>query len=485
MEYILCLQSIEQSDIALAGGKAANLGALVRANLLVPHAFVVLTSAYQEFLIANNLQTTITELAERVNPLEPDAFEQAFQSIRLLIEQGTMPEELADAILAAYTQMGGGAVAVRSSSTAEDLPGASFAGQQESYLNIDGSEQLLEAIKRCWSSRWTARAMAYRAQQGIRPESASMAVIVRQEELPVPGDDAWDRHGAVEIHDYDLWTRTNIGENFLEPITPLSETLWPTFFVLCRLPSREERGPDSPPLPTIGERFYGRMYVNEGAVIDGTVKRGIPTSFIDTTWGSSERGLRSSDDTIHFFRLLGSIPSLIGSVVKSGRQQPKAKAKQKKQKTPRLTSEQLYAQIDEWVEQFQQQDMQQLDDRALWSFVPLWIERGKALRPILLDAGLAGITFYFLERRVSKWTGKRGQTSVLVQALSGVYTAEVGLALWRMAQTLRHTHLDEIVQNHPAREALARIHQTPRPCPYRTGAASSRHYPFRFSRFTR
>lgn len=608
MEYIRCLQAIEQDDFALVGGKAANLGILIRADLPVPPGFVILTGAYSQFLIANGIQTAIVNQAEHINSREPDAIEQSSRSIRQLIDQGTMLDEIACAICEAYAQMGEGAVAVRSSATSEDLPGASFAGQQESYLNIEGAEEVLMAVKRCWSSLWTARAIAYRAQQGIEAGGASMAVVVqrmipagvagilftanpvngsqdemmieaswglgeaivggrvtpdtivvekatgeirqtqmgeksimtvpitggtdeievdsqkraraalsseqigeivrtgckvealfgipqdiewaiageklyvlqarpittqpakravsvRQEELSVPGDDAWDKHGTVEIHDYDLWTRTNIGENFLEPITPLSETLWPAFFVLGRLPSREERGPGSPPLPTLGERFYGRMYVNEGAVIDGAIKRGIPTSFIDTTWGSSGRGLRSSDDTIHFFRVLGSIPSLIGSIVRAGKQRPKTPRKAK-QKTPRLTSEQLYAQIDEWVEQFQQEDVRQLDDRALWNFVPLWIERGKALRPILLNAGLAGIAFYFLERRVSKWTGKRGQASVLVQALSGVYTAEIGAALWRMAQALREAHLDEIVQNYPAREAQALLQERPEAAPF-------------------
>jgi len=161
MEFIRCLQATEQSDIALVGGKAANLGILARADLPVPPGFVILTSAHREFLIANGIQITIEELAERINPLKPDSIEQASQSMRLLIEQGTMPNELADSIFAAYAQIGDGAVAVRSSATAEDLPDASFAGQQESYLNIDGSEQVLAAVKRCWSSLWTARALAY------------------------------------------------------------------------------------------------------------------------------------------------------------------------------------------------------------------------------------------------------------------------------------------------------------------------------------
>src|SRR5258708_39410057 len=113
-------------------------------------------------------------------------------------------------------------------------------------------------------------------------------------------------------------------ETCFGPIAPLRSTLWPTFFVLGRLPSKEERAPGAPPLPTLGERFYGRMYVNEGAVIHGAIEMGIPTSFLDSTWGSSGRGLRSSDDTIHFFRFLSRVPSIITGIRKMAKQQPKA-----------------------------------------------------------------------------------------------------------------------------------------------------------------
>src|ERR1700680_1966318 len=180
MEWIRCLPAVEQSDFALVGGKAANLGVIVRADLPVPQGFVILTSVYSQFLIANKIQTAAVSLAEGINSREPGAIEQASQSIRQLIEQGTIPQELVDAMLAEYAHIGGGAVAVRSSATTEDLPGASFAGQQESYLNIEGPEHVLASVKRCWSSLWTARAMAYRARQGIKAGGAGLAVVVQQ-----------------------------------------------------------------------------------------------------------------------------------------------------------------------------------------------------------------------------------------------------------------------------------------------------------------
>ena len=153
---------------------------------------------------------------------------------------------------------------------------------------------------------------------------------MQYEELPVPGDDTWDQQPEPPTQSYDLWTRTNLGENFPDPITPLSATLWPTFFLLGRMPTKAERSADAPPLPKF-QRFYGRVYVNEGVVIHSAVEAGIPTSFIDTTWGSSGRGLRKSDESFHFFRLLRRLPSMARIGMSQARQQPKT-PKQKEQK---------------------------------------------------------------------------------------------------------------------------------------------------------
>jgi rifampicin phosphotransferase len=212
------------------------------------------------------------------------------------------------------------------------------------------------------------------------------------------------------------------------------------------------------------------MYVNEGAVIHGALEMGVPTSFLDSTWGSSGRGIRSSDATIHYFRLLSRVPSMIGGArkaVKEHANQRPATPKHPKQKQPHRSPEQLFVQIDAWVEEFVRLDLSQLDDHALWDYVPLWIERGKALRPILVAAGLAGITFYLLERRVKKWTGQAGLATVLVQALAGVYTAEVGSMLWRMARTLREAGLVAVVQGHPAEEALELLRERTEAWPFR------------------
>jgi pyruvate,water dikinase len=206
--------------------------------------------------------------------------------------------------------------------------------------------------------------------------------------------------------------------------------------------------------------------VNEGAVIHIATEAGIPSSFLDTTWGSSGRGLRSSDDTFHLFRLLRHLPSMTKIGLQQAKQQPRS-SRQKSQKTPHLKGEQLFVQIDRWVDEFQQLGMKNLDDRELWNrWMPQWIDRAKALRSIVVTAQLAALTFYLLERRVYKWTGRKGQATLLVQALSGVFTAEVGPALWHMAQMLLVSHLDRIVLNHPASETLSLLQEEPEAQPF-------------------
>ncbi|MCP4318618.1 MAG: hypothetical protein GY789_22120 [Hyphomicrobiales bacterium] len=182
---------ISRDDIATVGGKGANLGELCRIGLPVPPGFIVTTAGYRQFVEANDLQERIVTLATRPqSDGRPDS-EAASTHIRDLFMAGAIPHELAVAIRTAYeesTKFSGGPVATRSSATAEDLPEASFAGQQETYLNIKGVEAVLEAVKKCWASLWTARAIAYRARLNIDAKAVSLAVVVqRQIESEVAG----------------------------------------------------------------------------------------------------------------------------------------------------------------------------------------------------------------------------------------------------------------------------------------------------------
>ena len=181
MTYAIWIDELRKDDIALAGGKGANLGELSRAGLPVPPGFVVTTGAYDAFVEAGRLRDEILALASRAE--DPIAFGSAAEKIRALFARTAIPENLAEEIRAAYGTLAdkdGAAVAARSSATAEDLPGASFAGQQETYLNVRGEAALLEAVRGCWASLWTARAMAYRQNQEIDHASVSLAVVVQQ-----------------------------------------------------------------------------------------------------------------------------------------------------------------------------------------------------------------------------------------------------------------------------------------------------------------
>jgi phosphohistidine swiveling domain-containing protein len=183
MTYTAWFDEVRKDDIALAGGKGANLGELSLVGLPVPPGFVLTTAAYGAFVESNDIGDAIIGHASVARAEDPAAFEEVAEGIRALFSGGEVPQEMADEIRAAYEELsedGKAAVAIRSSATAEDLAGASFAGQQETYLNVRGAEVLLEAVKNCWASLWTARAMAYRARQGIDPATVSLAVVVQR-----------------------------------------------------------------------------------------------------------------------------------------------------------------------------------------------------------------------------------------------------------------------------------------------------------------
>jgi len=155
---------------------------MAAAGLPVPPGFHVTTSAYRRFVSANDLQETILDTVATANPDDPTTLENASQRIGTLFTDATIPEDIAEAIRQTYAELDGGdvAVAVRSSATAEDLPELSFAGQQETYLNMHGEAMVLDAVKRCWASLWTARAIGYRARHGIAQEEVSLAVVIQE-----------------------------------------------------------------------------------------------------------------------------------------------------------------------------------------------------------------------------------------------------------------------------------------------------------------
>jgi pyruvate,water dikinase len=171
---VVPLSAVGRTDVPLVGGKGANLGELTDAGLAVPPGFAVTTDAYRMVTGSPRLR----ELAER-SPSDLGA------AIRKAILRVDLPDPILAGISTAYDDLGGGAVAVRSSATAEDLPGATFAGQQDTFLGMVDLESVLDAVRRCWASLWSERAIAYRAQLGIDPGEVAIAVVVQR---MVPAD---------------------------------------------------------------------------------------------------------------------------------------------------------------------------------------------------------------------------------------------------------------------------------------------------------
>jgi len=178
MAYVLPLDS-DLAELSNAGGKGSNLARLARAGFPVPGGFLLTTAAYRLFVSANQLEPVIQAQLEGLPAQDAAALEGASGRIRALFSAGALPEELAGALAAAYAHLGAGAVAVRSSATAEDLPDLSFAGQQDTFLNITSLEGLREAVVNCWSSLWTARAIGYRARNRIHGADLALAVVVQ------------------------------------------------------------------------------------------------------------------------------------------------------------------------------------------------------------------------------------------------------------------------------------------------------------------
>jgi pyruvate,water dikinase len=173
------LSDIRSGDLDSVGGKAASLGELTDAGLPVPAAFVVTTDTYRDFIEETGLADDLRSAVE-VDPEDSAALAEAHERATELILETPIPEELRSEALAAYDEFGDDPfVAVRSSASAEDLPDASFAGQQETFLNVD-RDDLLDCIKECWASLFTQRAIYYRNQQGFGAEAVDMAVVVQR-----------------------------------------------------------------------------------------------------------------------------------------------------------------------------------------------------------------------------------------------------------------------------------------------------------------
>ena len=176
---VLWLDDIGSDDLETVGGKAASLGELHGADLPVPPAFVVTASTYRAFIEESGIETELFETVD-VDAEDSSELAEAAADAQQLITETPLPGPVRDEILAAYDNLGENAsVAVRSSATAEDLPGASFAGQQDTYLNVT-REDLLDYVRDCWASLFTQRALYYRQEQGFAHDVVDIAVVVQK-----------------------------------------------------------------------------------------------------------------------------------------------------------------------------------------------------------------------------------------------------------------------------------------------------------------
>ena len=185
-KYIKWFNEINKEDIPIVGGKGANLGELTQKGLDVPPGFCVTAEAYNYFINYAELDEVIRELISGLDEEDSTMLQNVSKAIQDKINEGKIPEDLKNEIIEAYKDLSNKIgledpeVAVRSSATAEDLPEASFAGQQDTYLHISGDEELIKYVRRCWASLLTARAIYYRVKQDFNHFEVSLSVVVQK-----------------------------------------------------------------------------------------------------------------------------------------------------------------------------------------------------------------------------------------------------------------------------------------------------------------
>jgi len=185
-KLIAWFEELTKADIPIAGGKGANLGEMIRAGIPVPPGFVVTAEAYKEFIEKTGFGEKINNILSKTNVDNSKQLEEAGETIRKIIRDAKITDNIREVIVKHYQELGDKlddkevSVACRSSATAEDLPEASFAGQQETYLNIHGGDSVVENVQKCWASLFTNRAIFYREKQKIDHSKVLMAVVVQK-----------------------------------------------------------------------------------------------------------------------------------------------------------------------------------------------------------------------------------------------------------------------------------------------------------------
>ncbi|MFC4545415.1 phosphoenolpyruvate synthase [Paenactinomyces guangxiensis] len=185
MNYVLHFNEINHNSLPIVGGKGANLGEMTQAGFPVPPGFCITVAAFQQFIAASDIMDRFFTLLHQLKPEQLEEIKTLGKQIRDHILTLPLDETIRTEIIHAWIKLGDNhSYAVRSSATAEDLPTASFAGQQETYLHVKGQDQLIEAVKKCWASLFTDRAIVYRIKNGFDHKSVSLSVVVQRMVFP-------------------------------------------------------------------------------------------------------------------------------------------------------------------------------------------------------------------------------------------------------------------------------------------------------------
>ena len=184
--YVVKFEDLNKSDIGIAGGKGANLGELTQAGIPVPPGFVVTAETYQKFMEEAGINDKVMDILDKIDINDTKALQAASEEIKSIINSAPIPEDMILFITEAYNQLcqrvgeDDTDVAIRSSATAEDLPEASFAGQQDTFLHVSGNDEVIEYIRKCWASLFEARAIFYREENDFEHSKVYIAVVVQK-----------------------------------------------------------------------------------------------------------------------------------------------------------------------------------------------------------------------------------------------------------------------------------------------------------------
>ncbi len=184
--YVIKFEDLTKDDIGIAGGKGANLGELTQANIPVPPGFVVTAETYDKFMQDTGIFNKVMDIIDEIDINNTKELQEAAEEIKEIIIATPMPDDISTMILEAYKQLSmkvgedEADVAVRSSATAEDLPEASFAGQQDTYLHVKGDQEVLKYVQKVWASLFEARAIFYREENNFEHSKVLIAVVVQQ-----------------------------------------------------------------------------------------------------------------------------------------------------------------------------------------------------------------------------------------------------------------------------------------------------------------